>query len=86
MKLNELYRVESDDYNVIVSKKIISKTKAGEEKIIWKNIGFCRDINSALKYIAKKEILGTGLKDLEEVNNKIKELYEYIDKLIPSGK
>ncbi len=85
MKLNEKYKIESDLLNVVISQKVVTKDKEGEEKITWKNIAFCPDINNALKWLCKREILGTGLKDLEEVNEKIKELYNHIDELIPSG-
>lgn len=86
MIINDSYKVESDELNVIVSKKVIGKDKEGNEKITWKNIAFCPNVNNALKWIAKKEILGTGLKDLETVGKKIEELYNHIDELIPSGK
>lgn len=81
MMINENYKVESDDLNVIVSKRMIGKDREGNERITWKNIAFCPTVESALKYIAKKEILGTGLKDLETVNKKIDELYKYIENL-----
>lgn len=81
MIINDSYKVESDELNVIVSKKVIGKDKEGNEKITWKNIAFCPNVNNALKWIAKKEILGTGLKDLETVNKKIDELYKYIENL-----
>lgn len=81
MMINENYKVESDELNVIVSKKVVSNDREGNEKITWRNIAFCPTIESALKYLAKKEVLGTGLKDLETVNEKIKELYKYIENM-----
>ena len=36
-------------------------------------------VQEALKGLIKKEINGTGLKDLKTVNKKIEELREYID-------
>ena len=82
MMINENYKVESDDLNVIVSKRMIGKDRECNERITGKNIAFCPTVESALKYIAKKEILGTGLKDLETVNKKIDELYKYIENLL----
>lgn len=86
MMINENYKVESDDLNVIVSKRMIGKDREGNERITWKNIAFCPTVESALKYLAKKEVLGTGLKDLETVNQKIDDLYKYIENLVSSKK
>ena len=86
MMINENYKVESDELNVIVSKKVVSNDREGNEKITWRNIAFCHTIESALKYLAKKEVLGTGLKDLETVNQKIDDLYKYIENLVSSKK
>ena len=81
MMINENYKVESDELNVIVSKKVVSKDREGNEKKTWRNISFCPTVECALKYLARKEVLGTGLKDLETVNEKIEELYKYIENM-----
>lgn len=70
MKLNEKYKIESDLLNVVISQKVVTKDKEGEDKITWKNIAFCPNVNNALKWLCKREILGTGLKDLERLMKK----------------
>lgn len=87
MKLNEDYNLETDgDKNYILMKKF-QKTNKVNGKIVYideydyKPHGFYGTLESALRDFARKEILGTGLKDLETVQKKFDELFEVIHKV-----
>ena len=86
MMINNDYRIESDELNVILSRRMVGKDREGNERITWKNIGFFPTIKDTLQYLAKREILGTGLKDVETINKKIQDLYSYIENLVSSEK
>ena len=78
MFITENYRIiAEDDRNIILQKKTTPKdpTKEGS----WKNDGYFTDFKSALKVLAKREILSDGLADYERICAKIELLYKYID-------
>lgn len=80
MFINEKYEIKAlDDRNVALIEHSIVKSGKNEGKPSEKVIGYYPNISLALKGLAKKEIFGTGLRDLELVNAKIMELYRHID-------
>lgn len=77
MKLNNKYQIVAiDERCVAIQEKYYSEK---HETYLWKNVMYFGTVQEALKGLIKKEINGTGLKDLKTVNKKIEELREYID-------
>lgn len=77
MQINEDIKVEAvDDRNICILKRMIVK---GKEQ--WKRLGYYSTPQGALKGLVISEITGTGLKDFNEVCNKINELFKLIDGL-----
>ena len=74
MKINNNYKIESDELNVIVKEKFIPQKgkKAGIPQ--WRPVSFHATVEQALNSIVDKEINGTGLEDFKTVVNKVKEL------------
>lgn len=79
MLLGNKLKIESDEVCVTIYEKYISK-KTGDE--MWKPVSYHPNVRMALKYLVDREVNGTGLKDLEEVTNKIEELYKWIEEVI----
>lgn len=77
MRLNEKYKIESIDERCLALKERIHSNKHG--RYTYKNVAYFGNIQEALKYLIKKEINCTGLKNLKVINAKIEELKEYID-------
>lgn len=71
MQINDLYRIESDDTNIILQRR---KLKENGTYTAYTNIGYHSTIKQALMWLVKKDVQGTGMKDLETINNKIEEL------------
>ena len=83
MVINDKYEIRAiDELNIaLIEKRIAEKGKnQGEE--VEKIVGYYPNTSSALKGLAKKEIFGDGLRDLETVNAKIEMLYSWIDKSV----
>ena len=77
MRINENIKIEAiDKRNICILKK---QSVDGEEK--WKRLGYYSTPQGALKGLANREIVGTGLKDFKSICNKIDDLYKYIDSL-----
>lgn len=82
MRINDKYKVEAiDERNIALIKIHVAQSGKQEGQEIEKIVGYYSDVKSALKSMCKKEILGTGLKDLETVMVKIEELYNLIESL-----
>jgi len=75
MLIGDNWKIESDELNVILYKKYIHK-KTSEE--YWRACNFYSSVANALAGLIDLEIQGTGLKDLETVNQKIEELKSLI--------
>lgn len=71
MQINDLYKIESDDTNIILQRR---KLKEDGTYTGYVNIGYHSTIQQALRWLVKKDIQGSGMKDLEEINKKIEEL------------
>ncbi|MFR4997410.1 MAG: hypothetical protein ACLUDK_09355 [Clostridium paraputrificum] len=82
MKINNNYKIESDELNVIVKEKFIPQKgkKAGIPQ--WRPVSFHATVEQALNSIVDKEINGTGLEDFKTVVNKVKELRAFIKEVV----
>ncbi len=78
MFIGKNYKVESDNLNVILYKKAISK-KTGKEP--WRVEGYYYSVVNALKALVDFGVRETALKDLRTIISKIDELYALIDQL-----
>ena len=83
MQINEEYKVESDDLNIILLKKYAKKKKDESDPIEYdyRPIGYYPNLEMALKGMCKKEIFGTGFTDFETIIAKIEELHKVIEGL-----
>lgn len=85
--INNNWKIMSDPLNVILMhrrSKTHRRSKPGSPDN-WEQF-YYSNITNALQAMVDKEILGTGLKDLETVNQKIEELKTTIANLpIPHG-
>lgn len=73
--INNSWKIMSDPLNVILMhrrSKTHRRSKPGSPDN-WEQF-YYSNITNALQAMVDKEILGTGVKDLETVNNKIEEL------------
>lgn len=82
MKINNNYKIESDELNVIVKEKFIPQKgkKAGIPQ--WRPVSFHATVEQALNSIVDKEINGTGIEDFKTVVNKVKELRAFIKEVV----
>ena len=78
MLVGKDWKIESDSLNVIVYKKSVSK-KNGVIK--WRPKAYFATLQSALKFLVKREVNETELKDLVSVNKKLGELLALVKKL-----
>jgi hypothetical protein len=79
VQINRNYKIESDNFNVILSKREISKKAPGKER--WRTVGYYLNCESALKALVDMEIRGTGLKDFKTLVSRIQELKQSINGL-----
>lgn len=75
MLIGDKYKVESDEMQYIIS----ASYTAGENsklagQVLWKTVAYFKTLPEAIKWLVDREIRGTGLVDLLEVNKKIEEL------------
>ena len=90
ININERYRIGSDkDKNIILYEKV-HKRERDEKNKTWVELdettdvvrGYYPNLEVLLKSLVKKEIIGTGLKDIETIQDKIEELQKIIKKTI----
>ena len=90
IEINERYRIGSDkDKNIILYEKV-HKRERDEKNKTWVELdettdvvrGYYPNLEVLLKSLVKKEIIGTGLKDIEIIQDKIEELQKIIKKTI----
>jgi hypothetical protein len=74
MQINNDWKIESDELNIILSERSIISTGKNEGEEQWKVKGYYSNIKNAHDAMIDKEIKGTGLTDLETVIRKIDEL------------
>lgn len=78
MQINEFYKLDSDESNVIIQRRKLKEDKTLTE---YKNIAYVSTVKDALHYIVEKEIKATELESLELICNKIEELHSTINEL-----
>ena len=82
MLINKDWMLVSEELNVTLKKRKVSKPKDGEPaKEYWTNVAYCHTPQDALKYLVKREIMGDGMEDLKMICDKLDELYAVIDGL-----
>ena len=86
MFINEKYEIKTlDERNVTLIEHRISESGKTKGSKVEKVIGYYPSVNAVLKGLCKKEIHGTGLRDIETINVKIDLLYKWIDEAISKG-
>ena len=87
MKINENYKIESDETNVELLKRVVTsgKDKDGnpvpvEEK--WIAINWYSSIEGAYKDLVAMEAMGSGMEDLETVVQALHKIYQEIERAI----
>lgn len=82
MQLNKDWIVESDQFNIILKKRSMTKNKkTGEETETWAVESYHRNLRDALDSLIDKGIGRTELENLEIICNKIDELKQLIKKV-----
>ena len=90
IEINERYRIGSDkDKNIILYEKV-HKRERDEKNKTWVELeettdvirGYYPNLEVLLNSLVKKEIIGTGFKDIETIQEKIEELQKVIKKTI----
>ncbi|AMO25832.1 hypothetical protein Blue_009 [Bacillus phage Deep Blue] len=72
--IGEEYKLTSDTYNVIISKKYQKKTKEGEEpKFDYKEIGFYANVEQACVALLGKKLRDSEVKSITELMILIKD-------------
>ena len=83
MRINDDWEITSDALNVVLSQRKMTEPKDGSEgKEYWKIEGYYPDVQGALRALVKKEVLGTGMTDLQTVCERIDALDEVIKGLV----
>lgn len=77
MLLGKNWKIESDELNVTLYQRFFNKS--GKE--YWKPYSYHPSINNALKRLVDIEVNRTGLKGVEMIVTKVKELHELIDQM-----
>jgi len=75
MLIGDKYKVESDEMQYIISASYtagVNSKLAGQ--VLWKTVAYFKTLSEAIKWLVDREIRGTGLVDLLEVNKKIEVL------------
>ena len=78
MKINDKYKIESEELNVTILEKYIPKEGKNKGEEMWKAISYHPTIEMALQSLITKEINGTELKDVQTIVTKIEELRGYV--------
>jgi hypothetical protein len=82
MYINDDWRIVSDELNIILQQRKVSKPKEGKPaKEYWTNEGYYYSPHHALNALVDKQIMGTGFTDLKTVCDKIDELRNMIKEL-----
>ena len=90
IEINDNWAVDTDgDKNVILMKKVEKRIRDKQKKTWvntgeydWSVYGYYPNLESLLKAVVRKEITGEGLKDIEGIQEKIKELEKVIKKTV----
>ena len=82
MKINEKYKIKSDENNVIICEKYTPKEgkNAGNEQ--WRSISVHPNLEFAYKHLLELEINKTELKDIEIVLKAIRDVKSFIREVV----
>ncbi|WP_394877802.1 hypothetical protein [Clostridium paraputrificum] len=82
MKINEKYKIKSDENNVIICEKYIPKKgkNAGNEQ--WRPISFHPNLEFAYKHLLELEVNRSELNELETVLNAISDVKSFIKEMV----
>lgn len=82
MKINENYKIKSDENNVIICEKYIPKEgkNAGNEQ--WRPMSFHTNLEFAYRHLLELEINKTELKDIETVLKAISDVKSFIREVV----
>lgn len=82
MKINEKYKIKSDENNVIICEKYIPKEgkNAGNEQ--WRPISFHPNLEFAYKHLLELEVNRSELNELETVLNAISDVKSFIKEMV----
>lgn len=81
MQINENWRLISEELNVTLQRRKVNQKGQNAGQEYWTNVAYCHTPQDALKYLVKREIMGTGMEDLKTICDKMDELYRMIDGL-----
>jgi len=81
MLIGKKYKIESDSLNVTLYKRVKSKNKGTSTTTTWRAIGYFSNPQNAMKYLAKLEVMETGMKDIATVIKKQEEIFNLVDNL-----
>ena len=83
MEIGKQFKIEADELNVILSKKIQRTSKDGREYEAWKVMGYFATPENALAELVNLRVRETGLKDLQTVVKEINNLHGIVYNLLP---
>jgi hypothetical protein len=78
MKINEKYKIKSDENNVIICEKYIPKEGKNAGKEQWRPMSFHPNLEFAYRHLLELEINKTELKDIETVLKAISDVKSFI--------
>ena len=83
MKINSHYEVIALDERslALMQKRVTTDKKTGEKKESWKPVAYASTVSQMLESLARRELYGTGFKDLETVLKKFDELEDLIKRV-----
>ncbi len=81
MLLDENWKIESDELNVTLYERYVSR-KSGRE--YWRPHSYYSSVANALKGLVNIKVNRTGMRDLETVQKEIDKLHQLIDKIEPA--
>ncbi len=81
ININEIYRLISDKYNVILQEKKISEK---DSEIRWENEGYYPDLEWAYRGCIKKGLHEGELKGVKEIVDYLKAIHEEIRQSVHS--
>ena len=83
MKINEKYKIKSDENNVIICEKYTPKEGKNAGKGQWRPMSFHPDLEFAYRHLLELEInQKTELKDIETVLKAISDVKSFIREVV----
>lgn len=84
MNINEKYKIESDELNIVLSELVtVKEFKRKDDTIVpehtkWVQIAWFSTVQGCYKELVSREIFGSGMKSLEVILKAIKQSDEFI--------